>query len=761
MTSFTDSLTSHADRRLSADNSMPLPPGFSVERIQFDSGSGAFFLHAADATYVGLHSSYDVLNHVYWGPRLACQDVGGVISRKGRAFSPNPVPGDPDYSLDTTPQEYPAYGRSDFRSPALEILHEPTGSRIVDLRYAGHRIEPSKPRLAGLPATFTNEPADAETLVVTLRDDSLHLTVELSYTAFAHHPVITRSAVIRNEGVDTIKLTRALSCSLDFPSRFSRFHFVNLHGTWLRERHITSAPLRPGSQSIESRRGASSHAHNPFFALTEYGADEEHGAAYGFNLLYSGNFLASAELDSYGGVRAQIGLNPFDFSWELEPGASFQTPEAVLAFSNEGLGGMSRAYHRFYRQHLISPKWRDRERPVVMNSWEPVLFDFDADTIEALAREAAPLGAELFVLDDGWFGHRDNEKSSLGDWVADERKLPGGLADLVRRVQSHGLDFGLWFEPEMISPDSDLYRAHPDWCLHVPTHSRTEGRYQYVLDLSRPEVCEEIYRRLAAVLKCAPVSYVKWDMNRNMTEIGSATREPERQQETAHRYMLGLYGLLERLTREFPGILFEGCSGGGGRFDPGMLYYMPQIWTSDNSDAVSRLFIQYGTSVVYPLSSISAHVSSVPNDGVGRVTPLRTRGDVACTGASGYELDIRKLPTEEKAEIREQIQRYKEVRQLLLTGDLYRLRSPFESNEAAWMVVSADRREALVTHVTILAQGNAPEGRLPLRGLDPDGMYRVNDEETPVRGDFLIQVGLFVPEPKGDFISRQWRLCQV
>ncbi|MFZ4778252.1 MAG: alpha-galactosidase, partial [Terrimicrobiaceae bacterium] len=535
----------------------------------------------------------------------------------------------------------------------------------------------------------------------------------------------------------------------------------HLHGAWAREMQISTQVLRPGMQSVESRRGASSHAHNPFFALTEQDAHEEYGAAYGFNLVYSGNFLAAVELDPYSSPRAQIGLNPFDFSWKLEPKQSFQTPEAVLAFSSAGIGGMSRALHRFYRQHLLPKTWRKRKRPILLNSWEATYFDFTADKIEVMARDAADLGIELLVIDDGWFGKRENEKTSMGDWVANERKFPHGLADLVHKVRACGLQLGLWFEPEMVSVDSDFYRAHPDWCLHVPTHSRTEGRHALVLDLSRSEVREEIFNRIAGVLRSAPISYVKWDMNRNMTEIGSANREPDRQQETAHRYMLGLYELLERFQKEFPDILIEGCSGGGGRFDPGILHYMPQIWTTDNTDAIARLRIQYGTSLIYPLSSMSAHVSTVPNHQVGRITPLRTRGQVAFTGTFGYELDVASLSDEEKIEIRQQIASYKLRQELLVEGDLYRLRSPFESNESAWIVVSPDKSEALATHVNVLAEANPPSTRLQLRGLDRNSLYLINDENLSLRGDYLMQIGLPIPEPQADFVSHQWYLRKL
>jgi len=732
----------------------------SPRLIHFDDTQGIFILRSDRTAYVLKIHGHGFLCHLYWGEEIAPQDFGVLSVPHGQASCPNPIPGDFQFSLDTTPLEYPVYGNSDFRSPALEIFHPASGSRVLDLRYGSHSIAAGKPHLENLPATRAAD-LEAETLVVVLRDAGMQVTVELSYTVFANHPVITRSARILNERGSPLVLGRVLSCSLDFSSSFSGFHFTHLHGAWARETQLASHPLHPGTQSIESRRGASGHAHNPFFALTEMGVHEEYGAAYGFGLVYSGNFLASVELDPRDSPRVQMGVNPFDFSWTLDPGSSFQTPEAVLVFSSGGLGGMSRALHRFYHRHLIPSIWRERPRPVVLNNWEATYFDFNAEKIVEIATSAAALGVELLVLDDGWFGWRDDDSSSLGDWVVHQRKLPHGLADLAGRIRGQGLGFGLWIEPEMVSPDSDLYREHPDWCLHVPTHPRTQSRKQLVLDLSRAEVCAEIFRRISAVMQSAPISYVKWDMNRNMTEIGSVGRPPERQQETAHRYMLGFYGLLERFREEFPEILFEGCAGGGGRFDPGILHYMPQVWASDNSDAIARLRIQYGASLAYPLSAISSHVSAVPNHQVGRRTSLRTRGHVAFTGAFGYEFDATNLDPEEQEEVRGQIRRYKQLQSLLSDGDLYRLRSPFQGNEAAWIVVSPDQSEALVTHVTILAGANPPPVRLPLRGLDSDSTYRFGEEEGTFRGDFLMRIGISVPEPSGDFISHQWHLLRV
>jgi len=739
--------------------------------IHFEPEEQLFHLQTKGSSYAfKLVHGYPA--HLYWGPRLRHgPGIAQILQLAERpSFSPNPVPEDKRLSLDTLPQEYPQYGTSDFRQPAFQV-EWPDGTRIAELKYAGHRVEKGKPKLPGLPAVYA-EPGDAaETLVLELADES-GLRAELLYTVFEDADAVMRSARLINGTSLPVNVLRAMSATVDFPD--DRYEWLCLSGAWARERHLSRRPIGPGGTRIESRRGASGHQLNPFAALLRPGADEDKGDVYGFSLVYSGNFLIEAEVDQFRTTRVAAGINPFEFRWRLEPGEMFQTPEAVLVYSGEGLGGLSRTYHRLYRTRLARGVHRDRERPVLVNNWEATYFNFNAEKLEAIAAAAADLGIELFVLDDGWFGKRDSDNCSLGDWRVDGRKLPGGLDDLAARVNRLGLQFGLWVEPEMVSPDSDLYRAHPDWCLHVPGRRRTEGRNQLVLDLSRADVREYLFRTLAEVFSSAPIAYVKWDMNRNMTEVASAQLPPERQGETAHRYMLGLYELLERIVTAFPGILFESCSGGGGRFDPGMLYYMPQTWTSDDTDAVERLKIQYGTSIVYPASAMGAHVSAVPNHQVGRMTSLEMRGLVAMGGNFGYELDLTKFTEEERAQVRRQVALYKEIRGLVQQGDLYRLKSPFEGNEAAWMFVSPDRREAAVFHFRVLAEPNAPLGRLALRGLDPLRDYAVTRvvtaeggadgdrlAETPVgvfAGDLLMQAGLPAEGFAGDFAGVLYRL---
>jgi alpha-galactosidase len=724
--------------------------------IIYNEETKVFHLQAGDTSYVMQVYKDGYLAQLYWGKRIKKVNADELLICVPRSsFSPNPNPNDASLSLDTLPQEYPAYGNTDFRTPAYVVQLE-NGSTITDLRYQSHKIIKGKPQIGGLPATYVESDDEAQTLEIVMVDSLIGLKAILSYTAFENHDAITRSVRFINEGNENLKLLRALSMSVDFIR--TDFNLMHLSGAWAKERHIEISSLDTGNKSIESRRGASSHQNNPFIALLSKDTNEDKGEVYGFSLVYSGNFLAQAEIDQYQTTRVSIGINPFDFTWLLQPGEAFQTPEAVMVYSCEGIGKMSRTYHKLYRTRLCRGEFRDKTRPVLVNNWEATYFNFNAEKIEDIAREGKELGIELFVLDDGWFGKRDKDNCSLGDWFVDKRKLPNGLEDLAQRVNKLGLQFGLWFEPEMISPDSELYRAHPDWCLHVPNRPRSEGRNQLILDLSRDDVCNYIIEAISNILRTVPISYVKWDMNRNMTEIGSACLPAERQRETAHRYMLGLYRVLEKITGDFPKVLFESCSGGGGRFDPGMLYYMPQTWTSDDTDAVERLKIQYGTSIVYPASSMGAHVSAVPNHQVGRNTSLKMRGNVAMSGNFGYELDLTKFTEKEKEEVKAQVAQYKEVRELIQFGDMYRLLSPFEGNETAWMYVSEDKTEAFAAFFRVLAVPNGAVRRLTLKGLDPNKEYFIDEKEDTYGGDELMYAGLTIPYMHGDFQSVVWRL---
>ena len=679
------------------------------------------------------------LGQLYFGRAIRDREnFDHLLEFASRPMSSCVFEGNPCFSLEHCRQEYPSHGSTDFRRPAVE-LRQPNGSRITSFVYHSHTVAPGKPTLDGLPATYCEQDSEAETLTIRLQDELLNVSIYLNYTLFAGHPALARSARIVNEGGLELHLTHAMSLSLDLPDR--EYKLLHFSGAWGRERHLKVRRLEQGVQSVESLRGHSSHNHNPFVMLRRPGTDEDQGEVLGFSLVYSGNFLAQAEVDTWDTTRITLGINPFGFDWKLEPGEGFQTPEAVAVYSHQGMGAMSRTFHTLYRSRLARGEWRDRPRPILINNWEATYFNFDEDKLVSIAQAAKRDGVELFVLDDGWFGARRSDRAGLGDWIANPELLPQGIPGLAERIEALGMRFGLWFEPEMVNRDSDLYRAHPDWLLQTPGRTPSHGRNQFVLDFSRPEVVDRVHAMMADILSGAKVSYVKWDMNRSITEAYSTALPPDRQGEVFHRYILGVYDLYERLTSAFPHVLFESCASGGGRFDPGMLYYAPQAWTSDDSDAAERLKIQYGTSFCYPVVSMGAHVSAVPNHQVNRATPLSTRANVAYFGTFGYELDLNRLTSEEREQVRAQIAFMKEHRDVIQFGDFYRLLSPFQGNYTAWMAVSPDRRTALVGWYKTLNEVNGPFRRLRLRGLDPALCYTV-DGTSAHYGDELMEVGL-------------------
>ncbi|MBB2479425.1 alpha-galactosidase [Bacillus sp. APMAM] len=710
--------------------------------IFFNKHSKEFHLQGKDNSYIFTILKNNQLGSLYYGKRVRQREsFEHLLRMEKRGMTAYVFEGDSTFSLDIVKQEYPAYGTTDFREPAYQILQE-DGSRITNFEYRSHKIYEGKPKLKGLPATYVNKDEEAATLEITLYDELIHVELKLLYTVFEHLNVITRSAAFINHGNENIHITRAMSASVDLFD--ADFEMIQLSGAWARERHVFRRRLAPGIQSISSTRGTSSAQQNPFLALKRMDANEFQGEVFGFSLVYSGNFLAQVEVDSYDVTRVTMGINPFDFGWLLKKGECFQTPEVVMVYSDQGLNGMSQTYHQLYRKNLVRGVWRDKVRPVLINNWEATYFKFNEEKILDIAKTAKKLGIELFVLDDGWFGKRNNDKTSLGDWFVNKEKLPNGISGLAKKIKKLGMDFGLWFEPEMVSKESQLYHQHPDWLIHVPNRRLSHGRNQFVLDFSRSDVVDHLYNAMSKILREARVSYVKWDMNRNMTEIGSAVLPAERSMEVAHRYILGVYDLYERLISEFPHILFESCASGGARFDPGMLYYAPQTWTSDDTDAIERLKIQYGTSFVYPLSSMGAHVSAVPNHQVHRYTSLKTRADVAYFGVFGYELDITKLSHEEKEEIKKQVAFYKGNRELLLNGTFYRLISPFEGdgNVTSWMVVSEDKKEAIAAYYQVLNQPNSGFKRIYFEGLDKDLEYRIEGLPRTYYGDELMYIGL-------------------
>ncbi|WP_138290009.1 alpha-galactosidase [Clostridium perfringens] len=723
--------------------------------INYNENLKTFHLKTKNTSYILKMLETGHISHLYWGRKLKADNLEYFFRRRCFGSFCADTDNISGFQLELIPQECPTFGATDLRSPSLEFQYE-DGTSATDLRYKSHRIYEGKQRLSGLPAVYVESEEEATSLEITLVDSLKNLEVVLTYNVFEDFDAITRSLKIVNNSGEKINIERVLSANVDFTT--DEFDFIQLSGSWGRERHILRNPLRSGSQAIESRRGASSHAQNPFMALCSKDANEEYGDVYGFNLVYSGNFLANVEVDMYRNARAQIGINPFDFKWLLESKEEFQAPEVVLVYSSKGLNGMSQIYHNLYRKRLCRGNYRDKVRPILINNWEATYFDFNEVKIKEIAKEASKLGMELFVLDDGWFGNRNDDKSSLGDWFVNEGKLKGGLSKLAKDINNMGLKFGLWFEPEMISPISKLYEKHPNWCIHIPGRTRSQARSQLILDLSRKEVCDYIIESVSKILESANISYVKWDMNRNMTEVGSLELTSERQRETAHRYILGLYRVMEEITSRFPNILFESCSGGGGRFDPGMLYYMPQTWTSDDTDAIERLKIQFGTSMVYPPISMGCHVSAVPNHQANRTTPLETRGVSAMAGNFGYELDITKLSEEEKEELKEQISLYKEIRETVQFGTLYRLKSPFNSNEVAWMMISEDKNEVVVSYVRQWALVNESFSNLKLTALDKDSEYEIIGEDIVLSGDELMYIGLNIPELYGDYVSKLWKL---
>ncbi len=705
-----------------------------------------FHLSNGEISYILYVMESGQIGHLYFGKAL---NVKGrylhMVERVHRPMATYIREGDLYTSYEHLRQEYPCYGTSDYRYPAMEI-EGGDGSRICKAEYEGYTLIHGKKPLPHLPATYVEEQGEAETLELTMRDALWNLKIVLSYTVFRDIDAVTRSVRFVNEGKEDLFLNRAMSASVDFAD--ADYESVQLSGSWSRERSVKVRALEAGVTAISSARGHSSHQHNPFLAIKRRETTEKCGDVYGFSLVYSGNFLAQAEVDNYGVLRVMLGINPFGFRWKLMPEEAFVTPEAVMVYSADGLSGMSRQFHRLYRTRLARGYWRDRERPVLINNWEATQFNYVEEDLLRFAAKAKECGIEMFVLDDGWFGARCNDKGGLGDWTANREKLPEGIEGFSEKIEALGMKFGLWFEPEMVNKDSDFYRAHPDYMLKTPGRSASHGRNQFVLDFSRKEVVDAIYEQMYTLLSKAKISYIKWDMNRSISECYSIAYPADRQGEIFHRYILGVYELHERLIQAFPQLLIESCASGGGRFDAGMLYYAPQGWVSDDSDAVERLKIQYGTSFCYPLSCMGAHVSACPNEQVGRVTPLETRGNVACTGAFGYELDLNRLSPEEIETVKRQVAFYKEQRKLIAQGEFYRLLSPFEGNFAAWQIVSQDKRTSLVTVTRMLSETNGPYRRLPLLGLDAGRKYHIAGTYNTydAYGDELMCFGLMLED---------------
>ncbi len=727
--------------------------------ISYNKKNNTFRLDTPNSSYSIFINERGYIGHAYYGSKTGDDDLSYLTRNKEYGFSNNEIFREKGSFLDFFPQELPTEGLGDYRSPALAIT-DSEGHNAVELKYKSHKISKGTKALPGLPAVFASE-KEASLLELTATDELLGADVTILYTVFEDLDAIVRSVKIKNTGSKPFYIKKALSASLDLDDE--NYDVITLHGSWARERHIERRPLHLGKQEVSSMRGETSHQEHPFIALLDHNADWESGRVYGLNFIYSGNFTASAQKNQFNNVRTVLGINPEGFCWKLEAGEEFYTPQAVLVYSDKGLNAMSHTFHDLYRDHLIRSPYKKTARPIIINNWEATYFNFDTEKLIDIAREASKDGIEMLVMDDGWFGHRSSDDSSLGDWIVNENKLKGGLKHLVDEVNKLGMKFGIWFEPEMISPDSELYRAHPDWAIQIPGREPGLSRQQLVLDITRKEVQDHTYESVAKILRSANIEYVKWDMNRQLTDIGSAALPADRLGEFYHRYVLAVYSLQERLLQEFPKLLLENCSGGGARFDPGMFYYSPQIWCSDDTDAFERLEIQEGTALIYPLSTMGAHVSVCPNHACGRVTPFKTRGYVALSGTFGYELDITKLAPEERSLIPGQVALYKRFSDLVRNGDYSRIASYRENNEYdCWASISKDKTKALVTFVQVLNHPNFKTRFIKLSNLKQDVKYKIsypdeNQEEYPVQtltGRTIANAGIPVRRDWGDFVAK-------
>jgi len=724
--------------------------------IIYHQSSKTFHLYNQDISYIfKVLPSHD-LGQLYFGKRIHDKEnYDYLLELSHRPMSPCYFEGDLTYSKEHIKQEFPVFNTGDFKQAAIEITQR-NGSRILEFEYDYHEIIHGKEKLADLPATYINNEHEATTLKVHLVDKLLHLELILSYTIFENLPVIARNTFIKNMGNENIQLDALMSLSLDLPD--SKYQMIELTGAWARERHIKERLLCEGMQSIASLRGHSSHHFNPFMALKRKNCDEYSGEVLGFSFVYSGNFLMSVDVDTYHVSRIQVGIHPHTFSYTLVQGETFQSPEALIVYSQKGLNGLSQCFHNLFNNHLIRGVYKNKIRPILINNWEGTYFDFNEDKLIHMATLAKELGIELFVLDDGWFSKRNDDTTSLGDWFVNKEKLPHGIGSLANKIHGLGLKFGLWFESEMVNIESQLYQNHPDWLLKTPNRHLSHGRNQYVLDFSNPNVVQYIEDMMVKIIDESQLDYIKWDMNRSMSEVYSIYQKE--QGRVYHEYILGVYRLYEHLTKKYPHILFESCASGGARFDPGMLYYASQTWTSDDTDAIERLKIQYGTSLVYPISSMGSHVSAIPNHQLKRITSLETRANVAYFGTFGYELDVLKLNDNEKEVIKTQIAFMKKYRQLFQYGTFYRLLSPFKGNETMWMVINDEQSLAIVGYYRTLQEVNAGYRRVPLLGLNPHKLYEIDGKEF--YGDELMNIGLITSDEScgenhsdfGDYKSR-------
>ena len=713
---------------------------------------GVFQIETADTMYQMKVDAFGVLNHLWYGAKTGCV-MDYLLDYPDVGFSGNIYEAENQrtYSLDTLPLEYASGGVGDFRVPAISVTHE-NGSCALDLRYQEYHIVKGKYHIPGLPAVYAAEDK-ADTLEIVLKDTATDVKVILKYGVLEQENVITRSVVVCNQGKTPVILNRVHSLCMDIP--YGDWEWIHFHGRHTKERQVERAALIHGIQESSSGRGMSSHQQNPTVLLCERNTTENYGFCMGAALLYSGGFQTQIERDQLDQTRIVMGIHPDTFAWHLEEGDSFYAPEVMLSCSDKGFAELSHRFHHVIRNNVCRGKYKLSPRPVLINNWEATYFDFNSTKIEEIARQASELGIDMMVLDDGWFGKRDSDCSVLGDWRVNEKKLQGGLGRLIGRINDLGMKFGIWMEPEMVSEDSELYRSHPEWAIRIPGRAPMRGRYQLALDMSNPEVIRYLHRVISKILRENNIEYVKWDINRSICDWYTPTLPERRQLELPHRYILGLYELLERLTGEFPDILFEGCCGGGGRFDAGMLYYCPQTWCSDDTDAHERTVIQYGTSFFYPISTVGSHVSAVPNHQTGRMTSIQARGAVAMAGSFGYELDLNTLSEEEKQEVKEQVKTYKRYQDLIYNGLYYRVCDPMAGKLSVWEFVAKDQSEVLVQGVVYRAEPNELRKRVRLTGLAEEAEYQVEGEETVYTGAALMAGGILLPEIKGDDVAIQ------
>lgn len=717
--------------------------------INYQQNNHLFTLDTEHTTYQMKVDGLGVLLHLYYGGKIS-GSMEYLLTYYDRGFSGNPSDAGADrtYSLDALPQEYPGMGTGDFRNSAL-IIRNQDGSECCDLRYVSHEIKKGKYNLTGLPAVYATE-EEAETLEILLEDSVSRVQVQLLFGVLEKEDIITRSVKIINRSTDKIVVEKAASACLDFLS--GDYDIISFYGRHAMERNFQRTEIAHGSYVIGSRRGSSSHQYNPAVIIAGKNATEDMGDCYGMAFVYSGNFMCEAEKDQLGQTRVMMGLQSDLFHYALAQNETFLVPETILSYSNQGFGGLSLQYHRCIRDHICRGKYSHVVRPVLINSWEAAYFDFNGDTICKLAEDAAELGIDMVVMDDGWFGKRNDDNSGLGDWQVNEKKLGCTLGEMIQRINQTGVKFGIWIEPEMVSEDSDLYREHPDWVIRIPGRKPVRARNQLVLDFSRAEVRNFVFEQICQVLDQGNIEYIKWDMNRSLSDIYSMENNQGR---VTYDYVLGVYDFLERLIQRYPDILIEGCSGGGGRFDAGMMYYTPQIWCSDNTDAVDRIRIQYGSSFFYPISTVGSHVSAVPNHQTGRSTSLHTRGVVAMAGTFGYELAPEKLSEEEKEEIKEQIIQYKKYAELIQQGNYYRLSNPFQDAYAAWMFVSENGQQVLFNVVMLETHGNMTVSYVKLKGLEPDAVYEDVRTGRCYSGSALMRAGIPIPVEMGEYLAYQ------